>query len=183
MAVVYRPTAQYQLSEPKSGKHDCLAYATAVAMDRHTLGGVFVTGRDVRLATNEPIPGTIGGTGLQISQIVDAAYKLARIRLREYRNAAWATLAARLREGRGVVLCVVRGEMPQNACADPFDDEHGIYLNSFNRDESRILVYDSLCKRAAWVNTVSVRRGAEAYGRRIRISGTRFAVTRKTPNI
>lgn len=59
----------------KTGPVDCAGWAGAICCHAHTKGATRVTGRQIRLASNEPIP-DVGSPGLNVSQVDAAVYKL-----------------------------------------------------------------------------------------------------------
>ena len=72
----YRAPFQAQLKEPISGRYDCTAYSAATAIATSTCGAKVPTGRQVRLATNEPVPDSTS-PGLNLRQVADAMSKPA----------------------------------------------------------------------------------------------------------
>lgn len=64
-----------QLAEPITGNVDCTAYAAALLAAVHSGGRYQPTGREVRLASNEPVPDP-KSPGLNLPQVDDAVRKL-----------------------------------------------------------------------------------------------------------
>lgn len=180
MAVIYRPRHERQIkpSDP-FGRYNCGAVATAIAIDRATLGGCMVNGDDVRAHTNEPIPDP-GSPGLNIGQLVWAAAKMG-VELQEVRGGTFETLLGRLRQTRGVILSGEGSALGPNTCQPGFVGAHAIFLNNLSTSGASILVYNPLCPNYRWLPVATVQRYAERFGQLH--GGLAYAYTRITPNI
>lgn len=196
MGSVYRPKHQKQLTATdKYGKYNCTAVSAAIAGDRATLGGVIVSGKDIRAASSEPIPdtnpNTENGPGLTPQQAVDALYRLTRVPL-VMRRTSWATMASNL-NARGVLLPGDYDQMGAFSCQPSFRDLHSMYLNNRNSAPVTIngttypagqaaLTYDPLCGDYRWVPMSVLRKYAEKYARAVGYTGgVIYATTRVTP--
>lgn len=186
MSFIYKPRHQYQLrpGSAPTGGYDCTAYAAAMAIDRHTMGGVRVTGRQVRLASNEPTPDP-DSPGLNIPQIIQVAATW-HVELIDRRGAPWSAVLTALREGRGVIL---QGDAEEFlgtpfVCQTGFRGDHAIYLNHETGDGD-LYHMDPLCRRPnANMEPVIARRYAEKLARNAGTPGRLFfATTRITPNV
>ena len=192
MAVQYRPKHQRQLAEPISGRYDCTAYSAALAVDRHTIGGVVVRGRDIRLASTEPRPDP-GSPGLNLAQATAAAFRLTRVNLTVKRG-PWATFVTRLRT-RGAILPGDYDQMGEFSAQPSFRDLHAMFINNLNSDHIEIggvtygpekagLTYDPLYRTFRWVPLAVLRKYAEKYARAVNYTGgVIYAETRVTPLI
>lgn len=58
-----------------TGKYDCTAWGGALVADAHTQGATKLSGRAIRLASNEPVPDSTS-PGLNVQQVDDAINKL-----------------------------------------------------------------------------------------------------------
>ena len=183
MATVYRPKHQRQLvsTDPYGGKN-CAAYSAAMAIDRATLGGVAVTGRQVRSASNEPIPDP-ASPGLNIPQLVNVAFGW-HIALNDRTGAPWASVMAALREYRGVILFGDYDVFPAGvSCQAGFKGDHSVYVNHITGDGD-LFVMDPLCPAGKEVKEATMRAYAEKMGKATGHGlGVLFAVTRITPLI
>ena len=195
MAVVYRPKFANQIRDGgPTGPYDCTAWSCAFAIDRATLGGVKVTGRQLRLASNEPRPDP-ASPGLNLTQVTSAAFRLTRVVLTP-RRGSWAVMLRHLGPS-GVLLPGDYDQIPAAFdCQPGFNDLHAVYLNNQNSGsvtaaDGRIygpgecaLTYDPLCSAFRWVPLVVLRKYAEKYARRVGYTGgVIYATTRATPLI
>ena len=189
MAGVYRPRHQRQLfSDDPNGAVNCLAYATAIALDRATIGGlVGVTGALIRRLTDEPVPDrdprTPNGPGLIIEQIIPASAKL-HVMLTSRVDRTWTTLMADLRAWRGVVVETDYDQFGVWSAQPSFRGDHGVFINHISSD-GKLLVYDPLAAKARWIPESVIRTAAEKRGRNAGLAAgrIRYAVTRPTPLI
>lgn len=185
MGFIYKPAHQYQLkpgSAPTGGV-DCTAYATAVAIDRATLGGTLVTGKQVRQASDEPRPDP-DSPGLNLPQVIQVAAKW-HVELFDRRGAPWSAVMEALREGRGVVL---QGDGAAFlgtpfVCQPGFRGGHAIFLNHVTGDGD-LYENDPLCRKPNANLTEAVARDyaerlAKQQGHPARLF---WLMTRITPN-
>ncbi len=181
MGFVYLPSSERQIKpgDPFGGVN-CGPVATAVAIDRATLGGVMVDGKDVRAATNEPIPNP-GSPGTTIRQLCDAARKGFHVELTEVRGGTFATLLKRLGEFRGVVLAGEGTALGRDICQVGFKGGHAVFLNNLSTDHTKVVVYNPLCPTRRYLPVATVKRYAEAFGNAH--GGLNWAYTRVTPNV
>jgi hypothetical protein len=182
MSRVYIPKHQRQLVADKYGGVNCTAYSAAMAIDRATLGGVYVTGKTVRGASNEPIPDP-QSPGLNLPQIVNVAFGW-HVELVNRAGAPWASVMAALREGRGVVLQGDYDQIPLALrCQASFTGDHAIYVNHISGDGD-LYWMDPLCAKGKEINWAVGRAYAEKFARTIgTYPGVAFATTRITPLI
>ena len=180
MAVIYRPKHERQIKpSDKYGRYNCGAVATAIAIDRATLGGCMVNGEDVRAHTNEPIPED-GSPGLNIPQLVDAAGRMGVV-LTGTRGGVFDVVLDRLGEGRGVILSGAGAALGAGICQPGFVGGHAVFLNNLNTAATKILLYNPLCLTYRWTEVATVKRYAEAFA--VLAGGLAYASTRVTPNV
>ena len=180
MAVIYRPKHERQIKpSDRYGRYNCGAVATAIAIDRATLGGVMVNGEDVRALTTEPVPDP-ASPGLNIPQLVEAAGDL-HVVLTRVSGGTFTRLLDYLREGRGVSLSGEGAALGPNTCQPDFVGAHQIFLNNLSTDGTSILVYNPLCPTYRWLAVTTVRKYAERFG--ALHGGLAYAITRVTPLI
>lgn len=93
---MYEPnlTRYQQLKEPITGRFDCTAYSGAILVDAHSQGLKKVTGRQVRLASNEPVP-VEKSPGLNLPQVDESVIRLTGIDL-DTRTGMYRTDAQRM---------------------------------------------------------------------------------------
>ncbi len=186
MSFIYKPTHQYQLGPGAgpTGGFDCTAYSAAMAIDRATIGGTEVTGRQVRLSSDEPYPDP-HSPGLNIPQVSTVAGKW-HVDLISRRGAPWSAVMAMLNEGRGVLI---QGDYDQIPAAYSgqlsFKGDHAIFANHLNGDDTEIWWMDPLNHKGAFYIPVKVVRNyAEKLARTWGIApGLSVAMTRITPNL
>lgn len=185
MGYIYKPAHQYQLgpgSGPTGGV-DCTAYAAAVAIDRATLGGTKVTGRQVRLASTEPYPDP-QSPGLNLPQVINVAFRW-HVELVQRSGAPWASLIAALKAGRGVILQGDYDQIPPGFSGQlSFNGDHAVYVNHVTGDGD-LYWQDPLRKSGPIEIPEAIAR---AYAEKLSRSwglypGVAFATTRVTPTI
>lgn len=191
MAVIYRPKHQKQINGfDIFGKYNCTAYSAAMGIDRATVGGTQVTGRDVRRASNEPIPSQ-SSPGLNLAQTEDVADKWHVI-LAEKRG-TFDDVVAALRQLRGVVAQGDYDQMGVYSCQGTFLGDHAIFLNNLNTSKvtiggkvhlpgTAVLVFDPLCDKARYLPLSVIERYCEKHAAATG-GKVRYAVTRVTPNV
>jgi len=183
MASVYKPRHQRQLAPGTgpTGRYDCTAYSAAMAIDRATLGGTEVSGKQVRLASNEPVPDP-DSPGLNLSQIVAVAFRW-HVELENRTGAPWSAVTAALREGRGVILQGDADQVGAFNCQKGFAGNHAVYVNHISGDGD-LYWQDPLCVAGKEIPEKIARAYAEKFARTAgRYPGVLFATTRKTPLI
>ena len=183
MTHVYTPAHQQQLHPATpTGPYDCQAYSAAMAIDRQTLGGVVVTGRSVRLASDEPQPDP-HSPGLSIPQVIGVAHRW-HVELVDRRDAPWSAVLAALHAHRGVILDGDYDQIPDEFSGQPsFRGDHAVYCNHIANDEASIWEMDPLRPAGQYVPVAVLRAYAEKLGRRVGSHGVLFAQTRITPQL
>lgn len=178
--VVYRPAHQRQLvSSDPYGKYNCSAYSAAMAFDRHTLGGLIVTGKDVRALSNEPTPDS-SSPGLNLKQLVDVSRRL-RVPLNYRVGKSWETFLADIR-ACGAVIQIDYDQMGEYSSQPGFTEGHAMYVNNISGDGD-LLVYDPLARGPREIPRDVIKRAmtkwAQANG--LTGGGLYYATTRATP--
>lgn len=185
MSYIYKPKHQYQLGPGSgpTGGFDCTAFSCAMAIDRATLGGCSVTGRQVRLASDEPYPDP-HSPGLNLSQVAVVAARW-HVELTSRRGAPWAAVIGMLKEGRGIVLQGDYDQIPAGFSGQlSFKGDHAVYVNHVTGDGDLYWI-DPLRKTGAIEIPEKVARAyaeklAKAWGI---YPGVAVAMTRVTPTI
>lgn len=98
----------FQPQSPKAsgyvyGWSSCAAFVGAMAHDYATCGNPHVTGRQVRNATNEPIPDPLS-PGLTVTQVANALAKLG-VSVTTFARFSWGTVEELIAAGHYVSLC------------------------------------------------------------------------------
>lgn len=163
MANFRRPRIQLQLREPVTGRFDCGAYSGAMNGDAHSKGALVFTGRQVRLATDEPIPDRLS-PGLNQRQVDEALYKLSKgaIDVDTRYNAPWTLAESFLRAGKWLHVSVIRQVLVDhgNRGGNSFGGAHGVLLG-FDQVLREFVLADPLV--AFWqVTTSAIVRQAAA---------------------
>ena len=185
MGFTYKPQHQWQLGSGSgpTGGVDCTAYAAAVASDRATLGGTKVTGRQVRLASNEPYPDP-QSPGLNLPQVINVAFKW-HVDLEQRSGAPWKSLLAALKAQRGVILQGDYDQIPAGFSGQlSFKGDHAVYINHISGDGD--LYWMDPLRRAGPIEIPAAV--AKAYAEKLArkwglYPGLAFATTRITPTI
>jgi hypothetical protein len=151
----YRPHAyEYQQLEfgwPTRGV-DCQAWGAAWLTDAHTKGAIHLSGRTIRLATNEPIPNP-ASPGLNAMQVDDAVYRLTSHKVDLEPGGIWTpkTTTGRLTTahyaGRPFTVAIHRGRMiqrmPEVGAVNGFD---GIHCVGAILDDGKSYYFDTLIR-------------------------------------
>jgi hypothetical protein len=179
LSIRYNPRHQYQLlSSDPYGKYNCAAYATAMALDGATLGGLRVTGKLIRHISTEPIPDP-NSPGLNLKQMV-AVSKQLRVPMINMIGGGWSVLIFHLDAGRYIVLNGDYDQMGVFSEQPSFIGDHSILVvrrYTHGKYAGYMLIHDPLAKSWRRVLTTTIHRYAEKFNPNIS-----FAVTRITPN-
>ena len=186
MGYVYVPKHDYQLGPGSgpTGRYDCTAWSCSMAIDRATMGGTQITGRQVRLASNEPIPDP-SSPGLNLNQVVNVAFKL-HVELENRTGAPYSAMVAALREGRGVILQGDYDQIPAEYSGQlTFKGDHAVYLNHLDNTGKRVWWMDPINRKGGFYIPLTVARAyAEDFAKAVkRYPGLLFATTRPTPKL
>lgn len=182
--VMYLPTIQLQLQEPITGRYDCTGYVAAMAADAQTHGAFVPTGREVRLASDEPIPDR-DSPGLNVNQVDAALFKLSAgaVDLDVHGMGSGfdrVIIAAKL--GAWVVLALWRGVLVDAGLVTGFRAGHAVLVGS---DDGKPIVADPLVGhwlRTTWpvleeaARQLIVRNGGGAGA-----TGAYYGLTTRTP--
>lgn len=144
------PEWHQQLQEPNTGNVDCTAYSMAAAVYADTNGAVKLTGRAIRLASDEPIPDP-DSPGLNIRQAAVAVFKLTKgaVVIDHHWNWPFAGLLTKLQEGFWAELAVERRVLVQagigvaNSCGKHGSCGHAI-LVGWDRLFQQYVILDPL---------------------------------------
>jgi hypothetical protein len=182
MGFIYKPRHQKQIvSTDPWGKFNCSAYSFAMAVDRHTLGGMDVTGKQVRAATNEPYPDP-NSPGLNIAQLMTVAVKWNLDGFESRRGIPWSSFIAQMKTGRGAILQGDYDQMGDYSSQASFRGDHAMFINHVSGDGD-LFTYDPLAKAPREIPQIILRRYAEKFAKAVGTSGVICALTRETPTI
>ena len=156
-----------------------------MAIDRATIGGTLVTGRQVRLASDEPIPDK-HSPGLNLKQIVVVAAKW-HVDIVNRSGGPWSAVVKALKERSGVILQGDYDQIPaQYSGQAGFKGDHAVYINhAKDAAVSEVWWMDPLNKAGGFYIPVAV---AVAYATKLAKSagiypGLFWATTRITPSL
>lgn len=165
---MYLPTLQLQLLEPITGRYDCGAYAAAMAADADSQGKWKLSGRRVRLASDEPIPDH-NSPGLNIRQTADAIRLLTHgeVNLDSRWGAnkvGWDRFVAQLKAGRWAHLCVTRGPLVDAGFggSSTFRRTHGVLIG-YDPVAKAPIMADPLIPHWVKVTWAALKRAAGAF--------------------
>lgn len=175
------PVEQYQqLREPITGRYDCGAYSAAMAAFADSRGRWKLTGRQVRLATDEPVPDP-KSPGLNLRQTDDALFLLTKgeVNLDTQWRAPWSRVETNLRAGRWGHLCVTRGPLVDAGFSggDRFRGRHGILIG-YDKAESTPILADPLVPYYQNVTWAALKRAAGAFAPDVGFGAADIAFTR-----
>lgn len=140
------PRLQLQLREPISGRFDCTAYAAAMLGDADSRGAHVFTGRQVRLATDEPRPDP-ASPGLNLRQTDEALYRLSHgaISVDTRWDEPWSNVASALRAGKWAELAIWREVLVDHGLGggNRFAKGHAV-IAGFDQDRVAFVLGDPL---------------------------------------
>jgi hypothetical protein len=179
-ATVYRPTHQRQInSSDPLGNLSCTAYSAAIAIDRATVGGIIVSGADVRIATGLTIAKIKGQHGLTLGNI-EKALQHYHVYLHNHTGDHFTDLLASLRNYQGVIACGKNSAFGEYTSQASYKGGHAIYLNNLDAKETSIMTYDPLAHTARWIPVSVIQKFMQALPVN---GGIYYATTRSTPLI
>ncbi len=123
---------------------DCAAWSGAIDTDAHTRGTIKLTGRQIRLASDEPVP-DVGSPGLNVQQVDEAIYKLTSGRVNMWTPTPGSIGRAGVRDavvdGRWVHIAVKRGVLVDRGYggSSGFRGSHAITLHIRSTDLAPII--------------------------------------------
>lgn len=158
-------------------KVNCTAYSAAMAITDATLGGLHITGQEVRALSDEPTP-QAGSPGLNIPQIVAVSHHL-RVEMSDQTGKDWATVMHFLGTGRRVVIQVDYASLGAARCQANGDFGHAMCLVGPG-GPGHVFGSDPLCRVMNNYRENQVRLAAETFGQQthLKAGAIRFAVTR-----
>ena len=177
MGFVYRPAFYGQLtSGDPLGGYSCTAYSGAYALDRATIGGVVATGKMVREHTGLTSAQVIAQPGLTLFNLAHSLLTW-NVALTIRTGAPFAMVLAALMAHKGVVAQGLNNHLADHSCSS-FAGPHCVFLNSLDAAGTQILLYNPLCRAAAWVPIAIVKSYLASLS-----GGPFWATTRTTPLI
>lgn len=175
----YRPRMQPQLTagDPHGGVN-CSAYSLAMGIDAVSLGAVYVTGREVRAYSSEPVPDP-HSPGLNLRQLVEVS-RLFRVVFMDYTGNSFVYMSARVAAGYPVVLQGDSGAFLPKYQSNPFDGPHAVLITEASG--RHLLVWNPLNKGPVAVPKTVVAKYAA--GLAVGPGKIRFAgATHKMPDL
>lgn len=159
---------------------NCTAYCAAMLIGDATLGGVAITGRQVRGQSDEPQPEP-GSPGLNITQIIDVARR-HHVRIVDNTRQPWEDLKTAVTHGRRVMLQIDYASLPRDVqCQKGGDFGHAIVVANFNKDGT-VRASDPLCSKQLDYDPEVIRKAAVKFARDTGVSnGLRWCSTRQVP--
>ena len=126
-----------------TGPYDCSAWSSAWIVDAHTKGGTKVTGRAIRLASDEPRPDP-ASPGLNLPQTDNAVYRLTsgkvnldtRVQGQALTRGAAQSLII---DGRWAVVQVIRGILVDRTALSGFRGAHAITVHARPIDSAPVI--------------------------------------------
>ena len=157
MTYVPNPRDYQQLAEPITGRFDCTAYGAAFRADAHSLGAVRVSGRSVRLHSDEPVPDR-DSPGLNLGQVdaslIDLTHGRVDLDTRvQSRSLTRVELRRRVVDGRFMGLSVDRGVLVRRGFVSGYTGPHDITVFTRDAEPDVPVMFDSLrtsLTRVSW---------------------------------
>jgi hypothetical protein len=153
------PTGSYSLGLPWGTSYDglnCTAAMGALLIDAHTNGRHKTTPPAIRSHQHD-FTGGIGWDDVNV-----ALWDLFGVRLTIPYQYDWADVILALREGRYVGIQGDYDQVPYSyQCQKGGTFDHAFALGDYRASDGRVLLYDPLCRNAAWVPQSTIRGAAE----------------------
>ena len=126
-----------------TGAYDCTAWCGAIITDAHTRGGTKLSGRLIRISTDEPIPDPTS-PGLNLPQVDAAIYKLTSGRVNLDTRVGYSSLSregvkSRIVDGRWATVQVRRGVLVDRGFLSGFRGSHAITVHARAIDNSPVI--------------------------------------------
>lgn len=177
---IYHKHMTQRVSSDPYWQYNCAAYATAMAVNDSTLGGLnvggFVTGRRIRSLTNEPTPDP-ASPGLNVGQCVYAAKKLGVILYPKTEH--WDVICDRVgAAGSRAILPIYYDALDPYGCQSAGTFGHMVELVAYDADKDRMRASDPLCSVTKWYPAAALRKAAETFAHGSYIN---YAYTRVVP--
>jgi hypothetical protein len=155
---VYRPNHLRQLGWGTSLDGDnCNMTAAAVALDRHTEGVKTSTPPLMRSFQSDQVGGT------DLNDAADA-WSAGYSETLTVSVLSWTSFKSQINAGRGAIVQGDYQYIPDTYSGQPsFDGGHSIYVNEFNSDSSKALVYDPLRSTPYWLPASILQTYANAF--------------------
>lgn len=181
-AVVYRPDFQTQRvasNLDRYAKKNCAAYSMAMGIDFSTLGGVVISGREIRARSSEPVPDP-RSPGLNLSQVLTVARKFGVVFT--YREGTFKQALAESNQYRGIIIPGDYDQMGSYSALPSFRDDHMMWWNNPSGNDEELLIFDPLRMSPRWMDTDIIRKYAEKFGSRVVGRGKiQWGVSRRIP--
>ncbi len=187
VAKLYRaPHLKQLVSSDPYGKYNCSAVCLARAVNAATLGGLKISGKEVRAMSDEPVPDP-HSPGLNIQQLVNVSKKL-RVPIIDRTGGTWADVVAVLDTagpGRRVIAQIEYAKLGTDRCQAGGDFGHALTLDAIRSrgGQSETLASDPLCSGLKWYRSAVIRDAMLAFAVNTGLTGgrLRWAVTREIP--
>lgn len=168
------PENQQQLRERITGRFDCTAYAAGDAGDADTKGRLVYTGRQVRLATDEPTPDP-SSPGLNLRQVDEALYRLSHgaINLDTQWGAPWSRVTSFLTAGKWAEIAIIRSVLVDAGFGggNRFAGGHAT-LYGYDHDRNRFVLLDPLVPEPMDVPSLVMAEAARLLMRKAGVPAT-----------
>lgn len=183
---VYHKHMTQRVPSSPTWQYDCTAYCMAMLVNDSTLGGLqSITGRRIRLLSNEPTPDP-ASPGLNLQQMKAVAGKL-RIPFYLKTGEPWAKLVARVgREGASRAILqvdydIIQAQAPGLACQRTGDFDHALLI--VNVHDGKVRASDPLCSGTKEYPEMAIKAAADKFGRDHGMvgGGLYYAVSRVVP--
>lgn len=179
----YRPAGQKQINPlDPTGRYSCAAYSGAILADYATVGGVRISGKQLRQMTDEPIPDK-ASPGLTIPQVA-AALRKTNVTLVDKTGESWSSLVTNVKGGRGALINVYYEALPAEyrAQSSPVGG-HSMAMTQLDETGLRGLVYDPLRGNPMWIPLTHLNIAMTAWAKKVGSGGVVYGTTRVVPKV
>jgi hypothetical protein len=177
---IYRPTHQKQInSNDPLGNLSCTAYSAAIAVDRATIGGVIISGADIRIATDLSVAAIKKQHGMTLGNI-EHAMNSFHVYIHDHTGDHFTDLIQSLENYQGIIAQGKYSAFGSYSSQPSYKGGHAVYLNNLDSKGTSILVYDPLANVARWIPVVVIENFMKALPAG---NGIYYATIRQTPLI
>lgn len=182
MSTLYHRHATQIVPDDPYRRFNCSAYVGEMLFRDETLGGVYITGEQIRALSTEPKPDP-KSPGLNIDQIVKVA-RVLRVDMGDRTGKPWTQLVADMTEGARIMAQIDYKTLGVYR-AQPGDFGHAICIVSMHSNGLSVWASDPLAPAPRWYPVNVIEQAMTVFARQtgIKAPGLRYGRSRIVPRI